>query len=216
MATDKKKSEEENVPKTFKGWIVIIIPCVISALGLICVEMMKESHEKKMNEAGNTYMQHFYNKADIVMISGMEFLQYKITSEPIVKGFHVIAYPYVVCETEEKNYIPVKGQFTQNEYVTDAEGCCTLFRENTSEDFIKMINNMVDFPVEMKCLVAIQYVVEDEVRKEIYDIKDGQLTKSDQEIATKVLEAWESGSSVKIDMMGWPDYDQKKLEEIFS
>lgn len=216
MVSRNNRVKEENAPKAVKGWLVFILPIIIPTLGLIFIELLRQHHEIKTYEIENTYTQRFNCKTISVEKVGIEYVEYKITTDPIVKGFHIIVYPYLVCENEKKVYIPVTGLFTQNEYVADEKGCCTLSREDTFEELKETIKkmNMIDFPVEVRCLVAIKYVKQDEEQKEIYDIKDGQLTKSHGEIATKVLEAWESKSSLKIDMIGWPDYDQEKLEEI--
>lgn len=210
--------EGEKVPKSFKGWVILIMTIALPTLGAIYIELLRENHEIKMHEIENTHMQQFNCETISIEKFGIKYVDYKITTTPIVKGFHIIAYPYLVYETEKKVYIPVTGLFTQNEYVADEKGCCTLSRENVFEDLKEMINKMymVDFPFEIKCLVAIKYVEQDEERKEVYDIKDGQLTKSEPGNAIGVLEAWEDEKSLKIEMTGWPDYNRKNLDAIFS
>lgn len=86
----------------------------------------------------NAYGQHFYNDSSIVKKSGIEYIQYKITSDPVAAGYHVIVYPYLVYEKEGKKiYIPLIRQFTQEEYAADENGCCILLRENTSEELLE-------------------------------------------------------------------------------
>ena len=223
MSTFKNKVKDDNAPKSFRGWLAILLPCLATLSGVIYtghvnleIQQRKENHDINMYKMKNTNIQYFYSETESVERLGMEFVKYKIQSEPAVKGFHVIVYPYVVYGSEEKRIIPIEGQFMQEEYVADGEGCCILFRENTTDDLTQTVEAMMDFSVDVKCLVAVKYVENNEERIEVFDLKDGQLTESKTDTVIKVLEAWQEKDKVNIDMKGWPDYNQSNLKEILS
>lgn len=215
---DRKSRQSHN------AMAIAVVTGLIALLGVIYrgwvdlkIERMKEVQEIWLYEMQNQYEQIFYSKSDIVEMAGIEYVQYELTSDPVVAGYHVLVYPYAICEKDDqKKCLPVTGQFTQDEYVADENGYCRLLRENTTGDFLKMAASVVDFSIEVKCLVAIQYVKDGELIPEVYDIRDGSLTLSDQNLAMEVLAAWEDESSIKIDMWGWPCFDQKVLEGIFN
>lgn len=79
-----------------------------------------------------------------------------------------------------------------------------MFRENVTEELLEVLAGISPFPMETGCLVAIEYVAEEQTVREIYVIRDGELTKAEQELAAEVLEAWEkteaNGESSWIDM----------------
>lgn len=218
-----EKEEEKGVPKSAKGWLVFFFPYAIALISAIFggwitwkIEKSKEEHEKDMYNMQNDYDQRFYSSTCTIEKFGIEYVQYEFTSKPAVAGYHVIVYPYVVYEKEgRKFYIPFIGQFTQNEYMADENGYCQLFKENTNDDFKKMVVSKTNLWVEIKCLAAIQYVEDGETKREVYDVRDGQLVISEQEVVIEVLTAYEDENHVKIDMLSWPYFDYQALEEIF-
>lgn len=215
---DRKSGQSQN------AMAIAVVTGLITLLGVIyrgrvdlMIEQMKEAQEIRMYESQNEDKQLFYSKSDIVEMAGIEYVQYEFTSDPVVAGYHLLVYPYAICEKDDqKKYLPITGQFTQDEYVADENGYCRLLRENTTGDFLKMAASVVDFSIEVKYLVAIQYVKNGELKREVYDVMDGNLILSDPNIAMKVFKAWEDESSIKIDMWGWPCFDQKVLEGIFN
>ncbi len=122
-------------------------------------------------------------------------------SKPIIEGYHVLAYPYIVSAKEMNNnvYVPVMGLFTSNEYRADREGRCKILKR-TDEDLKEIENITGDFS-EVKILLAIQYVENGTAReRKVYDIGDGQLVESEKELVIGVLKAWESEVNEKIDL----------------
>lgn len=219
-----KRIQDENFPKIMEGWIKVVIPALIALLGVIYrgmidikIEKMKEEYDKESRESESMINQKFNNKCEIIEKSGIEYMQYTISSSPVVAGYHVIAYPYLVYEKENKKkvYIPITGQFTQVEYVAEETGRCILLREDLSEELQTMITFKWGFSVEIKCLIAFQYVEDEQEKREFYDIRDGELTKSEQEVAVEVVQAWRDENFVKIDVRSWPHIDQNNLEKVF-
>lgn len=217
------ENQDNSAPRSAKGWIALCIPCAFVFAGVIVtgifnykIEKSKEIHDIEMKEFEKAYEQHFYNNSNIVEKTGIEYIQYEIKADPAVAGYHVIPCPYLVYEIGGiEHYIPLIGQFTQEEYVARENGCCDLFRENTSKELQEIVESIVGDSVEIKCLIAIQYVKEDQEKREIYDVRDGQLTKTAQEVAIEVLKLWENEDSKKIDMWGWPRIDWVEVNKVF-
>lgn len=215
---------EKNEPKSVKNRLWGIAPYVIALIGVIftgCISWMieksKEEHEIDMYNMQNDYEQLFYNNICTIEIMGIEYVQYEFTSAPIVAGYHVIMYPYVVYEKEGiKVYIPIIRQFTQEEYAADENGCCRLLRENTSDNLKEFVASEMNLSVEIKCLAAIEYAEDGEIKREVYDVRDGQLVESEKDVVMGVLTAYGDENFVKIDMWSWPCFDLQVLEKVFN
>lgn len=220
-------SQEQDQKISIADCMKIVIPAVLALAGVVItaatnwnIEKSKEAHEERMWQLENDVKQSFFNVTTIVKRAEIEYLRYELTSDSVAGGYHVIPYPYLTYEAQEKNnYIPVIGQFTQKEYVADEQGCCQMFRENVTEELLEVLAGISPFPMETGCLAAIEYVAEEQTVREIYVIRDGELTKAEQELAAEVMEAWEkteaNGESSWIDMAFWPCIDEESLQEIF-
>lgn len=223
MERNIRKDDGDNVIRSNNGIVIAIVTGLFALIGVIYrgqvdlkIEQLKETHEKELHESQNDYEQYIYNRSSIIQKNGIEYVQYEFETDPPMEGYHMIAYPFAICEKEDnKVYLPIIGQFNHDEYVADEDGKCSLLRENTTGEFLKMAASVVNYSIEVECLIAIQYVKDGKVKREVYDIRDGQLTLSDQNIVIEVLKAWEDEDGVKIDMWAWPHFNQQLLEGIF-
>lgn len=200
MGNEGKKRENGNEPKTIKGWIALIIPCISALAGVIYrgrvdikLQKMKDEQEKRMYELQNEQEQSFYCNSEMINKFGIEYKQYEITSEPVIEGYHVLVYPYVVSGEEKDNkvYIPIVGEFTSDEYKADRNGNCKLLKE--VDEYFEDVENDTENSSEVKILIAIQYAEDGTTReRKVYDIGDGQLVEAEKELVIGVLQAWEN------------------------
>lgn len=216
MEKDKKNIQDEYVPKSTKGRKLgifkSIVPIIVALITVIPAFM-----EQIGENAQDKYEQNFSSTNHVVNKFGIECVEYKITSKPAVPGFHLIVYPYVVYEMNGcETYIPIMGQFSQCEYVADDKGVCLLFRENTSEELEKIVTTMTDYSVEVKCFIVARYVVNGQEKREVYDLMDGQLKKSERKVVAEVLKLREDEDSMKIDMLEWPYFNKQTIQKIFA
>ena len=219
-----RKDDGDNVIHSNNGIVIAIVTGLFALIGAIftgCVylkiEKMREEQEIRLYKLQNDYKQCIYSKSDTIESFGMEYVRYEFETDPPIEGYHMIAYPYAICEKEDnKVYLPITGQFDHDEYVADEDGKCSLLRENTTGEFLKMAESVVDYSIEVECLIAIQYVKDGEVKREVYEVRDGPLALADQKNVIEVLRAWEDEKSIKIDMWEWPHFNQQLLEGIFN
>lgn len=124
MGSDERKKENGNEPKSLKGWIALCIPCFLAFVGVVYkaqidvkLQKMKEEHEERMHEIQNEQEQSFYCDSGIVNKFGIEYKQYEIISKPIIEGYHVLVYPYIVSGKEMNNkvYDIGDGQLVESE-----------------------------------------------------------------------------------------------------
>lgn len=224
MEDDQKKeklSESKNkIIVAVLAFAGVVIAAIIAGIVSVYIQKSQEHHEEKMLEKENSYEQEFTAEIEVQKRTGIEYIVYKLKTNPTVEGYHVRAFPVIEYENgTDKKYIPVIGQFTQDEYVANTNGECLLFRENTSEKLISEIKEKFKVDVKAEYLIAIQYAWEGRDKKEVYYLKDGELTVAKPEMIIEVLEAWEADEkgepNIKIDMSKWPNIDEEELETIF-
>lgn len=178
------------------------------------IQKADEENEKHLESVGNSYGQEFHMSEEIVDRAGIEYRRYEISSNPSINGFHVIPYVYVVLEIhEEQVYIPVEGQFQQEEYVAGQEGICILYRENTTESLLEALRCQ-GCDAEIECMLAIEYAVVGKAKVDVYMLRTGQLEVADEEKALSVIGAWDNPDSVRINMISWPVGSEEQLKEM--
>ena len=140
-------------------------------------------------------------------------------------GYHVRPYAYVVYDTEkDSSYIPIEGLFSQEEYVADQEGTCTIWYENTMAELQKKLEDIAAEKrgesskaiIRVDCAVAIQYIESKERQTDLYELRSGELIPIGEEETIKIKGIWEAEDSVKIDMLSWPALDIKMLDKIIT
>lgn len=218
--TNKEKNEDAS--SKWPQLIVTIIVALITLAGVILtcntnlkIQESKEMHEKQMEEQKNAYEQEFFMSEQSVTRAGIECIRYEIASAPPINGFHIRPYVYVIIEwSEEKRYIPVEGQFLQEEYAAEQDGICILYREDTTKQLLDSLEEQ-GCDAQLECMVAIEYTVEGKAQRDIYTLRTGQLEVAEEKKSLAVLNAWERlDDYVKIDMMFWPVGSQEQLKEL--
>lgn len=230
MKDNGREKKDEKAPKTFQGWIALMIPCIFGIAGTICncwidwnIQKSKERHDEVMYALENAVEQKFYIQEDIIDRAGIEYIRYDIITEPQMAGYHVRPYTYIAYVTEKGiSYIPIVGQFSQEEYVADKQGKCTIWRENTTKDLQKAMEDIfeekrgersaVSFKIE--CVVAVQYIDEKESKTDVYDLRAGELIIKEKEEVIKMKAVWEDIDTIIIDMFAWPSLDGQILDKI--
>ena len=166
-----------------------------------------------------------YIQENIINRAGIEYVQCEITAEPHMAGYHVRPYAYVVYDTEkDSSYIPIEGLFSQEEYVADQEGTCTIWYENTMAELQKKLEDIAAEKrresskaiIRVDCAVAIQYIESKERQTDLYELRSGELIPIGEEETIRIKGIWEAEDSVKIDMLSWPALDIKMLDKIIT
>ena len=218
---DTKKNEGSSL-----RWMQhIVVPIMVALIGLfglifksqmdLKIEKSKEAHEKQMREQENAFEQEFFMSERVVTRAGIECVRYEVNSAPAINGFHIKPYVYVIIELSgEKRYIPVDGQFLQEEYVAGQDGICILYRENTSKHLLDSLKEL-GYEAQLECIVAIEYTVAGKTQVKVYTLRTGQFEVASEEKFLAVLEAWER-FGYKIDMKSWPIGSEGQLTKLLS
>lgn len=227
-----KEGNEDKAPRTIRGWIALIIPSILGIIGILCtcwsnwsIQKSKEEHDADMHELEYAVEQKLYIQENIINRAGIEYVQCEITAEPHMAGYHVRPYAYVVYDTEkDSSYIPIEGLFSQEEYVADQEGTCTIWYENTMAELQKKLEDIAAEKrgesskaiIRVDCAVAIQYIESKERQTDLYELRSGELIPIGEEETIRIKRIWEAEDSVKIDMLSWPALDITMLDKIIT
>lgn len=217
------KDSKKNEGSSFRWLQYIVVPIGIALIGLagvihknqtdLKIEKSKEAHEKQMKEQENTFEQEFFMSEQVVTRAGIECIKYEVNSSPAINGFHIKPYVYVIMELSgEKKYIPVDGQFLQEEYAAEQDGICILYRENTSKHLLDSLKEQ-GCEAQLECIVAIEYTVAGKAQVNVYTLRTGQFEVASEEKFLAVLEAWER-HDYKIDMKSWPIGSEEQLKKL--
>lgn len=199
-----------------------IITALIAAKVTIYDTNIKNEHDKHMYEIENTYVQEFVNIISTEEVLGMPYINYKITSAPVLAGFDVIPYPYISYSIHgERKYLFLNNQFTQSQYVTDQNGVCIMKKENTTEELIKILHLLYkqkypdkEITITSGCVVAVKHAIERKVEISLFELANGNLpTLTNKELLNAVLEYSETKEG--INMLSFPHNTEHIIEEFF-
>ena len=177
-------------------WPTVIL--LIAAILLASVTLLIFIYEKTQpteNKTENT--QKFSATSQNTEKAGLSYIEYTITSEPSRRGFHVRPYPYVTYEENgETTIIPILNLFTQEEYSAEISGKCSLMHELLPSSFRAADNSDYSFTAEqVQCLIAVLYTKDTEQVRDMYELRDGDLTYADENIAIQLLQFFENPDS---------------------
>jgi len=178
----KKKSEGERKQNgilgpilTFMGTIIVAILALVGVEHTNITNLKLQKNEQdyeifRMNME-NDYVQHFFVEAEEVQRVGIDYIQYSVTSDPALKGYHIYILPYTESTEIDgsRRYTAAESLFVQEEYAADSSGTCRMLLEETEDE-------------KVKYLLVIKYVEDEEEKIESYCLNDGQLVWADEAI----------------------------------
>lgn len=178
------------------AWPTVIL--LIAAILLASVTLLIFIYEKTQATENKTEdTQKFSATSQNTEKAGLSYIEYTITSEPSRRGFHVRPYPYVTYEENgETTIIPILNLFTQEEYSAGISGKCSLLHEQLPSSFLAADNSDYSFTAEqVQCLIAVLYTKDTEQVRAMYELRDGDLTYADENIAIQILQFFENPDS---------------------
>lgn len=197
--------------------VTAIVVLITNIVGLKKASLVSPKGDEEIPLIPEDIETVFYCEAELKEVAGIEYIEYKLTSDPKIEGYHVRPYPYLLYEDKEENIIfPLENVFTNEEYSANMGGVCILMEEKAVKGLDEMLNKMsgdkqkTGYRVETILAVLYTEDISGQETRECYFLKDGELSRPKQEICKQVLEAYKDSEQVRIDMSIWP----KNKEEI--
>lgn len=225
---NKKKTNEksEAVGKKKKGpgpWTKLLLPIgatiFVAILSAVLPRILDYKNQKGNEETFQTenINQQFENEEKLCEFAQLDYIECTITSNPVMSGYQVRVYPYLRFLVDgEWEYLPIIGLYTQDQYSADADGICTLIREDITKQIQQYIEDATEMTIgydyDIATLVVVDYVSDsNKDTREVYELRIGKLTVPDDEIIVKVLAAYENKKRV-INVIAWPDGKEKVIK----
>ena len=198
-------------PSIGNGVLKLILLCVCALVITFIVYKLVTGHVLASNGAA---VQKFYVDSNNTTRAGISYIEYTVIPSLHLDCYYVQPYPYLVYVKEgEDRIIPIKNLFTQDEYVSDPKGGCTLLQED-----MELLQDFIDNTPALSrsdCLLVILYVEDAREVRKVYELRNGELAAAEEDIVIRVLEAYENADNVSIDMTNWP-LNLEEIEEMIS
>lgn len=141
-------------------------------------------------------------------IDGLDYVEYKLTVNPIVSQYKVMVYPYLFYRKDQtREYVLIEKLYTQDQYLANEEGTCLLKREDITvqlEDAFREELQCEKDSVGTGCLIAIEYYEDNQLQKEIFELSSGQLHDAKLALTREVIGNSQNNTIKKMDVRGWP------------
>lgn len=223
---NKVNENSEAVDKKKKGpgpWTKLLLPigatifvAILSAVLPRILDYKDQKGDEKTFQI-ETINQQFENEEKLCKFAQLDYIECTITSNPVLPGYQVRVYPYLRFLVDgDWQYRIFSGLYTQDQYSADADGICTLIREDITKQIQQYIEDATEMTIgydyDIATLVVVDYASDtNKDTREVYELRIGKLTVPDDEIIVKVLEAYENKEEV-INVIAWPDNKEKVIE----
>lgn len=140
----------------------------------------------------------------------IDFVTCVLTCAPPISNYQVIPYPYVtVAKHGDMKCVPLDNFFSQEQYVSNANGKCELKSGKTIDEFAELLQKYLEdeeFEIRGGCILAIQYVDKNNEKGiHLYELRNGlliELNGADMEEAAIVI-GTACNSESRINTLDW-------------